>query len=610
MLLIFIHSAMPGDMSGAESDFIVRLIRRFVDADPALLSVIVRKAAHFAEFALLGGCLAVNVNDYKRGPAGAATFSGFFMSLIIGTLYAVTDELHQSYVPDRVCAVKDVCIDAAGVAVGALLMICILRSRQRRRKKKTASDETYTGMKHAMREPEQDINAVIKGNRKKRRNNKKRKKQLKRLRVLLVLLIIAWAGAGVTIYRDYHARPGFLEKIWISDRSDDYITVAWERPRNVYKFVVKYNGKTINVSGRKKKVKITGLKADTYYRISVRADSREREGFEELREQARTKKSQTIEGEAEQIRFANRPVDLKQTAVTDIIYTPGKGYNVTEDGKVVFTEAGNITVTVKARESEEYGSATREIKVEVLDSVNTPAKGAKQHVFYKLNRGNCELIRSIKGTKKIYKPQGFVKKDGMYMVAFIYEDEQRIVTYGNKRSVYTPAEDLGHANGLTYAGGRYYSVAGWSGRCVSFDHPDGEYESFDLPYYASGIAYDELHDMFYTTSRKQLVVYDGSFNYIKSIGRVQRKNKFYAQDCAVYDGILMQAISGPDYDGINYIDFYDVNSDTYLGSIECNLSEVESVIVNDEGYLEILSNEKGRTERIWKTPFNIKKLCS
>ena len=169
---------------------------------------------------------------------------------------------------------------------------------------------------------------------------KKNRKRRKRFRILLVLFVIALAGAGITIYRDYQARLGFLEKIWISDRGADYITVAWEKPRNVSSYVVTYNGKTVSVRGRRKNVKLTGLEADTEYKISVRADSKEREGFEEISEQAMIKKTQTIDGESPRMTLPNKTVDLKQTAQTALSYVPGKGYTVTEDGKIVFTSGG------------------------------------------------------------------------------------------------------------------------------------------------------------------------------------------------------------------------------------------------------------------------------
>ena len=39
--------------------------------------------------------------------------------------YAVTDEIHQAFVPGRACAPMDVLIDSAGAATGAALMVAI-----------------------------------------------------------------------------------------------------------------------------------------------------------------------------------------------------------------------------------------------------------------------------------------------------------------------------------------------------------------------------------------------------------------------------------------------------------------------------------------------------
>ena len=49
---------------------------------------------------------------------------------------AVTDELHQRFVPERSCEPRDMCIDAAGVALGALIMIAIVM-RQRGNRNRT-----------------------------------------------------------------------------------------------------------------------------------------------------------------------------------------------------------------------------------------------------------------------------------------------------------------------------------------------------------------------------------------------------------------------------------------------------------------------------------------
>ena len=70
----------------------------------------------------------------------------------------------------------------------------------------------------------------------------------------------------------------------------------------------------------------------------------------------------------------------------------------------------------------------------------------------------------------------------------------------------------------------------------------------------------------------------------------------------------MQGVSGEGFVGTNYIDFYDMINSKYLGSIECELDEIESIIVDEEGYIEVLCNVIGYPDYIWKTPINLKKL--
>jgi VanZ family protein len=67
-----------------------------------------RKLAHAAEYAVLGALLARAL----AAPAVAA---------LAGVLYAVSDEVHQAFVPGRTGSPLDVAIDAAGVVAGVLL---------------------------------------------------------------------------------------------------------------------------------------------------------------------------------------------------------------------------------------------------------------------------------------------------------------------------------------------------------------------------------------------------------------------------------------------------------------------------------------------------------
>ena len=446
----------------------------------------------------------------------------------------------------------------------------------------------------------------------KREPKQTRKKQIHLIKVMSVILLIVLVIAGITIYRDYKARPGFLEKVWISERGADYIKVSWERARNVDKYVIMYDGKTVKINGQKKGAKIEGLNEDTEYEFSVRADSRKREGFDTLTAKARTKKWQHIKGKKSQMRFANRPVDLKQTAETQVTYLPGDGYTVSEDGTVVFTRPGKVIVTARTDSTSVYAPVTKKITVHVLDSVDVNADRAKLHIFYNLNKKNCECIKTIEGIKAAPYPQSFAYHDGNYIVAYIKDskdDTQRIATFGKKRIVSTPKMDLGHANGMTIADGICYSVRGASKKCVTFDPVTKKYSSFDLSLEASGIAYDEKTGMFFTSSLAGMMAYDSNFNTVNKVGRVRHKVRYYVQDCAAYDGIMMHVVSGTDPQGANYIDFYDMINGRYLGSIKTRLNEIESIIVDEDGYLELLCYDKTTKNRIWKTPINMKKIC-
>lgn len=52
---------------------------------------------------------------------------------LIATLYGVSDELHQSFVPGRNASVLDVGIDAVGAALGLLIVYVVMRVRRERR---------------------------------------------------------------------------------------------------------------------------------------------------------------------------------------------------------------------------------------------------------------------------------------------------------------------------------------------------------------------------------------------------------------------------------------------------------------------------------------------
>ena len=126
---IFLFSSETADESAALSGSITERFARFFFRDwflPANASVLserlgkleylIRKSAHFTEYLILGGLLALFMSTIRMK-------YGFriMISILVGILYAISDELHQSHVDGRAMQSFDVLIDSGGVMVGALV---------------------------------------------------------------------------------------------------------------------------------------------------------------------------------------------------------------------------------------------------------------------------------------------------------------------------------------------------------------------------------------------------------------------------------------------------------------------------------------------------------
>lgn len=134
MAFIFFQSSLPADTSQEESDIIVRFLSHFTDRDAEMLSFIVRKLAHFTEYTLLGLFISLAFKEYyykkcfhKECFQKTRFYRGVFViPLICGVLYAVSDEIHQRFVPGRSCELRDVLIDTCGVLLGVIInMLCV-----------------------------------------------------------------------------------------------------------------------------------------------------------------------------------------------------------------------------------------------------------------------------------------------------------------------------------------------------------------------------------------------------------------------------------------------------------------------------------------------------
>lgn len=118
-LLVFIwgNSLMPGEVSQAISNWVQDMLfgTRTSPGEVPAGNTLLRKAAHFTEFAALGGLLCWLFAMLKKGWKPA---------LLSGIAAACIDETIQFFVPERAARLLDVGIDSMGVLTGiALLML-------------------------------------------------------------------------------------------------------------------------------------------------------------------------------------------------------------------------------------------------------------------------------------------------------------------------------------------------------------------------------------------------------------------------------------------------------------------------------------------------------
>lgn len=81
---------------------------------------IIRKIAHFSIYTAVGFLLIGLLSTYKLKNKWR-----IIITVIIGVLYAVSDEFHQSFSPGRTPMVTDVYIDTLGIILGILILLLI-----------------------------------------------------------------------------------------------------------------------------------------------------------------------------------------------------------------------------------------------------------------------------------------------------------------------------------------------------------------------------------------------------------------------------------------------------------------------------------------------------
>jgi VanZ family protein len=128
--LVFISFASTDSFSAANTSRIIGpvVLWLFPNTSPETMLVIhliVRKIAHFTEYAILAYLAA---RTFRTSPKQSLATRWFLISLVIIIIYALVDEYHQSFVPSRTASIYDSLIDMSG----GLVTLLVLRHRQNR----------------------------------------------------------------------------------------------------------------------------------------------------------------------------------------------------------------------------------------------------------------------------------------------------------------------------------------------------------------------------------------------------------------------------------------------------------------------------------------------
>ncbi len=113
MIFIFVMSSFDATSSSNQSNFIVDIITSIINIkDIGLLSLIIRKLAHFIEYFILGILVINFITRYDKK---------IIIAILLCIIYATSDEIHQIFVPGRSCQIIDITIDSLGSIMGIYL---------------------------------------------------------------------------------------------------------------------------------------------------------------------------------------------------------------------------------------------------------------------------------------------------------------------------------------------------------------------------------------------------------------------------------------------------------------------------------------------------------
>ncbi len=130
-IVIFRFSSEDSGESTGTSDFVIECIININPFTKTLdsmqkeeikenMKMPIRKLAHFFIYTVLGITIMCHISTYKIN-----RYQRIGGSLMIGMLYAVSDEIHQLFIPGRSGQLTDVLIDTIGVLFGVCIVLSV-----------------------------------------------------------------------------------------------------------------------------------------------------------------------------------------------------------------------------------------------------------------------------------------------------------------------------------------------------------------------------------------------------------------------------------------------------------------------------------------------------
>ena len=130
---IFCFSSQDGEKSSSVSRKVTTAVTqnvkkiRDMDSKERELTLnkiehVIRKIAHFSIYTLVGILMMALMSTYDISKR-----KQILISILVGIMYATSDEIHQYFIPGRSAMVTDVLIDTAGVCLGVLIVLISLQ---------------------------------------------------------------------------------------------------------------------------------------------------------------------------------------------------------------------------------------------------------------------------------------------------------------------------------------------------------------------------------------------------------------------------------------------------------------------------------------------------